>query len=49
MRKGEGTRLIGVGNLSVALAMFETAYKRIGELIPAFTKLCSRSGLGERT
>jgi hypothetical protein len=49
MRKGEGTKLIGVGNLSVALAMFETAYKRIGELIPAFTKLCSRSGLGERT
>lgn len=40
IRKGEGTKLIGVVNLSVALAMFETSYNRIADLIPTFTKLC---------
>ncbi len=46
IRKGEGTRLIGVCNLSVALAMFETAYNRIGDLIPAFSKLCGEKPSG---
>lgn len=40
IRKGESTKRIGVGNLSVALAMFETSYNRITGLLPAFTKLC---------
>lgn len=43
MRKGENTRVIGVVNLSVALAMFERSYERIRELIPAFTALCEKS------
>jgi hypothetical protein len=44
MRHANNAKLIGVVNLSVALRMFETSYNRIGELIPAFTKLCE-SGL----
>lgn len=40
MRKADNTKLIGVVSLSVALKMFEISYERIGELIPAFTKLC---------
>jgi hypothetical protein len=47
IRKGESTKRIGVCNLSVALAMFETSYNRIADLIPAFTKLCE-SSLKER-
>jgi hypothetical protein len=39
-RHADGAKLIGVVSLSVALEMFETSYKRIGELIPAFTRLC---------
>jgi hypothetical protein len=40
IRKEHSTRLMGVCNLSVALAMFETSYNRITDLIPAFIKLC---------
>jgi len=43
IRKGEATSGIGIGNLSVALAMFERSYNRVGELIPAFTALCEKS------
>jgi hypothetical protein len=38
--RGESTRNIGVGNLSVALLLFEKAYGRIGELMPRFIELC---------
>lgn len=45
MRKADNTKTIGVVNLSVALMMFERSYKRITEILPAFTKLCeSRLG-----
>lgn len=40
IRQAENTKRVGVINLSVALAMFETSYNRIADLIPAFTKLC---------
>jgi hypothetical protein len=40
IRKPDGTKRIGVGNLSVALLMFERSHGRIAKLIPAFTKLC---------
>jgi hypothetical protein len=40
IRKGESTKGIGIGNLSAALAMFERSYKRILDLLPAFTALC---------
>lgn len=40
IRTADSTKCIGVMNLSVALAMFETSYNRITALIPAFTKLC---------
>jgi hypothetical protein len=40
IRIPEGTKQIGVGNLSVALLLFERSYNRIADLIPAFTKLC---------
>jgi len=40
VRKPDGTKRVGVGNLSVALAMFERSYNRIADLVPAFTKLC---------
>jgi hypothetical protein len=43
IRKGDNTKRIGVCNLTVALGMFETSYNRIGDLIPAFTKLCDNS------
>jgi hypothetical protein len=40
LRRAENTKVIGLSNLSVALLLFETSYKRIAELIPAFTALC---------
>jgi hypothetical protein len=43
IRKGENTKLIGVSNLSVALAMFETSYNRIVDLVPTFTALCEKN------
>ena len=43
IRKGDATRGIGIVNLSVALAMFERSYDRVGELLPAFTALCEKS------
>jgi hypothetical protein len=50
IRRAESTKLIGVGNLSVALRMFEARYNRITDLIPAFTKLCeSRLKNGRKT
>jgi hypothetical protein len=39
-RKAENTKVIGLGNLSVALLLFERSYKRIADLISAFTVLC---------
>lgn len=47
-RKAENTKLIGLGNLSVALLLFERSYNRIADLIPAFTALCEEL-LKERT
>lgn len=50
IRKADSTKCIGVMNLSVALAMFETSYNRITALIPAFTKLCeSRLNNGQES
>jgi hypothetical protein len=43
MRKSANTKHIGVGNLSVALMMFERRYNRITEILPSFTKLCEAS------
>ncbi len=40
IREPDGTKVIGVGNLSVALLMFERSYNRVADLIPDFTKLC---------
>ena len=40
IRKPDGTKIIGVGNLSVALLIFERSYNRVSDLVPAFTKLC---------
>jgi len=40
IRKPDGTKVIGVGNLSVALQMFERSYNRVSDIIPEFTKLC---------
>ncbi len=40
MRHADNAKLIGVVSLSVALEMFETSYKGIGELIPTFAALC---------
>jgi hypothetical protein len=40
VRKEANTKRIGICNLSVALAMFETSYNRIADLIPTFSKLC---------
>ena len=39
-RIAENTKVIGLGNLSVALLLFERSYTRIANLIPAFTVLC---------
>lgn len=40
IRKTDGTKVTGVGNLSVALLLFERSYNRVSDLVPAFTKLC---------
>lgn len=40
IREPDGTKVIGTGNLSVALLIFERSYNRVGDLIPNFTKLC---------
>jgi len=40
IRKPDGTKIIGAGNLSVALLIFERSYNRVSDLVPAFTKLC---------
>ena len=40
IREPDGTKVIGTGNLSVALLMFERSYNRVADLIPDFTKLC---------
>jgi hypothetical protein len=40
IREPDGTKVIGVGNLSVALLMFERSYNRVADLMPDFTKLC---------
>jgi len=40
IRKPDGAKVIGVGNLSVALLLFERSYNRVADLIPDFTKLC---------
>jgi hypothetical protein len=43
IRMGKNTKGIGAVNLSAALTMFERSYKRIGELIPAFTALSEKN------
>lgn len=40
IRSAANTMRIGVGNLSVALNMFERSYNRIADLMPNFTALC---------
>lgn len=40
LRGSDGTKLIGAGNLSVALRIFERSYNRIADLVPAFVELC---------
>ncbi len=40
MRCGENAKVIGVGNLSVALEIFAAKYTQIGDLMPAFITLC---------
>jgi hypothetical protein len=40
IRGGDGARVTGVMNLSVALAMFERSYNRISDLMPRFIALC---------
>jgi hypothetical protein len=44
IRKGDSSKIIGVGNLRVALAMFERSYNRIADLIPNFIELCEKRG-----
>ena len=41
-RASDTTKAVGVSNLSVALAMFETGYNLITDLMPAFVWLCER-------
>ena len=43
IRGGEGTKGIGLTNLSVALLFFEDIYSRLGDLMPAFIELCERA------
>jgi hypothetical protein len=40
IREPDSTKITGVGNLSVALLMFERSYNRVADLITDFTKLC---------
>jgi hypothetical protein len=40
IRKPDGTKVTGVGNLSVALLMFQRSYNRVADLVPEFTELC---------
>lgn len=40
IRAGDSTKHIGVGNLSVALMIFERSYNRITDLMPPFITLC---------
>jgi hypothetical protein len=40
IRKHESAKVTGVGNLSVALLLFERSYNRVSDLIPDFTRLC---------
>lgn len=42
IRQADNTKRVGVLNLSVALAIFETSYNRISDLVPAFTALCEK-------
>jgi len=40
IREPDGTKVIGTGNLDIALQLFERSYNRVADLIPNFTKLC---------
>lgn len=40
MRKAENAKVIGTGNLGVALKMFASRYDRIGDLLPEFIRVC---------
>lgn len=40
IRGGDSARVVGAGNLGVALAMCESSYNEIGDLMPAFVQLC---------
>jgi hypothetical protein len=42
IRQADNTKRVSVVNLSVALAMFETSYNRISDLVPAFIALCEK-------
>lgn len=41
-RASDTIKAVGVSNLSVALAMFETGYNLVTDLMPAFVWLCER-------
>jgi hypothetical protein len=45
IRGGEGTKEIGLTNLSVALLFFEHSHKRLIDLMPTFIQLCEREAL----
>lgn len=45
IRGGDGTKGIGLTNLSVALLFFEDIYNRLADLMPAFIRLCERESL----
>jgi hypothetical protein len=40
MRNAVPTKVIGAGNLSAALRMFQSRYNRISDLLPSFVGLC---------
>jgi hypothetical protein len=40
MRCGDNAKVIGVGNLCVALMIVEAKYNDIADLMPAFISLC---------
>jgi hypothetical protein len=40
MRNAVPTKVIGAGNRSAALRMFQSRYNRISDLLPSFIRLC---------
>jgi hypothetical protein len=43
LRGDKSTKTMGVTNLSVALAMFETSYNGVSDLLPQFVQLCEEN------